>query len=268
MIVTSMIKLHCNCYSHHLTRTHARTRAHARHIWSLLERGSIVSLRFHDTSNPSTSNPYKCRAFMTAYPNSAKYPNSANNPSTFQWRSQILVRNISGPARCLSNAIQPPLPVSMQLAKFWFFRTQREKGIPRFNQHATHAHIGNTVLSPLLSTLHEEVFHCHTCTWEEELLLLFALCSTLRSGLYGRHWHWKVQFWWANAFSAGTETKTETGAWEAISISQIHFKHHTLNYRTTIISMRGHSHNCTVRKFQQKLFSTLPYHTVCFSNAL
>ena len=37
-------------------------------------------MRFHDTSNPSTSNPYKCRASMTAYPNSAKYPNSANQP--------------------------------------------------------------------------------------------------------------------------------------------------------------------------------------------
>ena len=162
----------------------------------------------------------------------------------------------------------PRNPFHCNLQSFWFFRTQREMGIPRFDQHATHAHIGNTVLSPLLSTLHEEVFRCHTCTWEEELLLFFALCSTLRSGLSGRHWHCKAQFWWANAFSAGTETITETGAWEAISISQIHFKHHTLNYRTTKISMRGHLHHCTVRKFNKKFFSTLPYRTVCFSNAL
>ena len=49
------------------------------------------------------------------------------------------------------------------------------KGTPQFNQHATHAHIGNSVLSPLLSTLHEEVYRCHTCTWEKRYFAVFRL---------------------------------------------------------------------------------------------
>ena len=41
----------------------------------------------------------------------------------------------------------------------------------------------------------------------------------------------------------------QTGSWEAISNQLIRFKYNTLTYRSTKISMRGHSFHCTVREF-------------------
>ena len=141
----------------------------------------------------------------------------------------------------------PRNPFHSKLQSFWYFSMLGEKETPRFDQHATHAHIGDTTLSPLLSTLPVEVVRCHTRTWEKKIFCCFspyvqrsgvAFPNGLGIGKFNSDW-----------LMHSLLEPNQTGAWEAISIQHIRFKHNTLNYRSTKISMRGHSFHCTVRKF-------------------